>query len=119
MNKNLFFITTLLCITNLPVSAAETNGLCELITEMQSVFKIIRTFAFVGAGFILAKYAWEAISDKKIAGKDDMVTGIKTVGIPMIIGFVLLFGIGTVLQLFTSVSGMELIGCDKQLFGGW
>ena len=48
-----------------------------------------------------------------------MVTGIKTVGIPMIIGFVLLFGIGTVLQLFTSVSGMELIGCDKQLFGGW
>lgn len=119
MKQKSFFIAALLCCITLPAAATETNGLCNLITEMQSVFKIIRTFAFVGAGFILAKYAWEAISEKKLAGSDDMVTGVKKIGIPMIIGFILLFGIGTLLQILTSINGMELIGCSEQLFNGW
>ena len=92
----------------------ETKGICELIIQMQDVFKILRTLAFVGAAFILAKYAWEAISTGKIGGKD-MMEGIKNTGVSMLVGFVLLFSIGIILQALLTG---HIIDCP-QLFNGW
>lgn len=88
------------------------SGLCDLITKLKSVFGTLRTLAFVGAGFILAKYAWEAITTGKINSKDNMVEGVKTVGVPMIIGFVLLFSIGIVLSALLSG---RIVDCANEL----
>ena len=95
---------------------SDNDGLCDLIREMQGVFGILRTLAFVGAGFMLAKYAWDAISKGKIGGKDDIIEGTKAVGIPMLIGIILLCSIGTLLGVLGSVSGAEMLGCVKE---GW
>ena len=89
-----------------------TSGLCDLITKLKGVFGTLRTLAFVGAGFILAKYAWEAITSGKINQKDNMVEGVKSVGVPMIIGFTLLFSIGVVLSALLSG---RLVGCANEL----
>lgn len=93
----------------------DNQGLCNLIIQMQDVFKILRTLAFVGAAFILAKYAWEAISTGKIGGKD-MLEGVKNTGVSMLIGFVLLFSIGIILQALLSG---HVIDCAAQLTNKW
>lgn len=91
------------------------NEMCNLITRLQGVFSVLRTFAFVGAGFILAKYGWEAISTGKLGGKDNIAEGLKAVGVPMIVGFALLFSIGVVLGFLMNG---ENFGCPA-LTDGW
>lgn len=106
----------------IPAFAATTNqsgDMCDLIVKMQDVFKILRTLAFVGAAFIMAKYAWEAISKGKIGNKDSLVEGVKETGIAMLVGFILLFAVGVVLQMFSGVSGAKLFGCEEEIFRGW
>lgn len=93
---------------------AAQNGMCDLIRQLQSVFKILRTFAFVGAGFILAKYGWEAITSGKVGGKDNIADGLKAVGVPMIVGFALLFSIGLVLGF---LSNGQNLGCPEIVMG--
>lgn len=88
-------------------------GLCGLIQQMYGVFKILRTLAFVGAAFIIAGWAWGYIS-KGEATLDDL----KKKGTGMLVGFVLLFGIGVVLQFFLSSTGLGLIGC-KDIITSW
>ena len=94
---------------------AASNGMCDLIIQLQSVFKVLRTFAFVGAGFILAKYGWDAITTGKLGGKDNIADGLKAVGVPMIVGFALLFSIGLVLGF---LSNGQNLGCPA-IIGGW
>ncbi len=94
---------------------ASNAGLCQLIARFQDVFKLLRTLAFVGAGFILAKYGWEAITSGKIGGKDNVAEGLKAIGVPMIIGVALLFSIGI---LLTFLSNGENFGCPN-LTTGW
>lgn len=89
--------------------------MCKLISQLQGVFGVLRTFAFVGAGFILAKYGWEAISSGKLGGKDNIAEGLKAVGVPMIVGFALLFSIGVVLGFLMNG---ENLGCPA-LTTGW
>ncbi len=104
----------------MPASAGiGTSGICDLIAELQGIFAILRTLAFIGAGFILASKAWSLISSGKLGDKDFNVEGIKSVGVPMLIGFILLFSIGVILQIFSSVTGAELLGCSEQVFQGW
>ncbi len=68
-------------IISASANAAPVNqGLCDMITKFQEVFKLLRTLAFVGAGFILAKYGWDAISSGKLAGSDNVVDGLKKIG---------------------------------------
>jgi hypothetical protein len=43
----------------------EMGGLCGLITELKSVFNILRTLAFVGAAFVIASIGWDAITKKE------------------------------------------------------
>lgn len=83
------------------------TGLCGLIQQMYGVFKILRTLAFVGAAFIIAGWAWGYISSGKFEMED-----LRKKGTGMLVGFVLLFGIGVVLQFFLSSTGLGLIGCE-------
>ncbi len=120
MKHNIMFFALVLSVVSLPAFAAtDTSGLCELIAEMQGIFKVLRTLAFVGVGFILAKYAWEAISTGKLNGETELVKGVQKTGIPMLIGLIMLFMIGTILQVLSSASGAELVGCSAELFQGW
>lgn len=84
------------------------SGLCALIGQMYGVFKILRTLAFVGAAFIIAGWAWGYISSGKVEMDD-----LRKKGTGMLVGFVLLFGIGMVLQFFLSSAGLELINCQN------
>lgn len=84
------------------------SGLCALIGQMYGVFKILRTLAFVGAAFIIAGWAWGFISSGKFEMDD-----LRKKGTGMLVGFVLLFGIGVVLQFFLSSAGLEVIGCQN------
>lgn len=95
--------------------AVANDGLCDLIEQLQGVFQTLRICAFVGAGFILAKYGWEAITSGKLGGKDNIAEGLKAVGVPMIVGFALLFSIGIVLGFLTNG---ENFGCQA-LTTGW
>lgn len=92
------------------VVAVNADGLCGIINEMYDVFKILRTLAFVGAAFIIAGWAWGYIS----AGKGVDMEDLKKKGTGMLVGFVLLFGIGVVLQFFIfSNTGLSAIGCEE------
>ena len=92
------------------VAAANADGLCGIINEMYGVFKVLRTLAFVGAAFIIAGWAWGYIS----AGKGVDMEDLKKKGTGMLVGFVLLFGIGVVLQFFIfSDTGLSAIGCEE------
>ena len=84
------------------------SGLCALIGQMYGVFKILRTLAFVGAAFIIAGWAWGYISKGEVKMDD-----LQKKGTGMLVGFVLLFGIGVVLQFFLSSAGLEIIGCQN------
>ena len=84
------------------------SGLCALIGQMYGVFKILRTLAFVGAAFIIAGWAWGYISKGEVKMDD-----LRKKGTGMLVGFVLLFGIGMVLQFFLSSAGLELINCQN------
>lgn len=89
------------------------SGLCALIGQMYGVFQILRTLAFVGAAFIIAGWAWGYISSGKVEMDD-----LRKKGTGMLVGFVLLFGIGVVLQFFLSSTGLGMIGCSE-LITSW
>lgn len=115
-NPNGGLIVLGMIIISASANAAPVNqGLCDMITKFQEVFKLLRTLAFVGAGFILAKYGWDAISSGKLAGSENVVDGLKKIGLPMIIGFALLFSIGILLNF---LSNGENFGC-MNLTQGW
>jgi hypothetical protein len=118
-NKIMFMAIGIYALTTPALAAGDIGGMCELIAEMQGIFKLIRTLAFVGAGFLLAKYAWEAISTGKLNDEADLVKGAQKTGIPMLVGLILLFAIGTILQVLSSATGAELMGCSTEIFQGW
>ena len=91
-------------------AGVNNSGLCALIGRMYGVFQILRTLAFVGAAFIIAGWAWGYISSGKFEMDD-----LRKKGTGMLVGFVLLFGIGIVLQFFLSSAGLEMIGCPEIL----
>lgn len=102
--------TSMALAANAGGALAESSSLCGLIQEMYGVFKVLRTLAFVGAAFIIAGWAWGYISKGDFGGMDDL----KKKGTGMLVGFVLLFGIGIVLQFFVfSKTGLGLAGCEN------
>ena len=86
----------------------DMNGLCGLINDLKGVFNLLRTLAFVGAAFVIASIGWDAIVKKEYKWTED---GKKHL-IAMIIGFLLLFSVGVILQFLTSGK----LGC---VAGGW
>ncbi len=105
----------LVCCPAVAATGGGNTGLCKLIMQLQSVFKVLRVMAFVGAGFILAKYGWEAITSGKLGGKETVADGLKAIGVPMIVGFALLFSIGIIMGFLTNG---ENFGCAA-LTTGW
>ena len=91
MNKINFAIIAMM----VAMPAFAENPMCELITKMQGVFRLLRTLAFVGAAFFIAGWAWTYIS-KAGENKDGIVEDIKKKGISLLVGFALLFMIGVV-----------------------
>ena len=89
------------------------NGLCILIDKFKDIFKTLRTLAFIGAGWLIATWAWKYITEAKAI---DPMQEVKDKGISMIVGFVLLFGIGAVLQIISSATGAQVLGC---VTSGW
>lgn len=96
------------------VGVVNNDGLCGLISQMQGVFKILRTLAFVGAAFLVAQWAWGFIK----AG-DVKMDDLKDKGTGLLVGFILLFSVGAVLQFLLSSTGMDAIGCVPELTTGW
>ncbi len=91
------------------------DGLCKLAEQFGSIFSILRTLAFIGAGITIAGWAWGYIS----AGKIDAIKEVKEKGIAMLVGFVLLFGIGTLLSVFMSMAAPGgSLDCDLTTFFG-
>lgn len=110
MNKLNFAIIAAMAATP-AMAAPNANGLCALIQQMQGVFNILRTLAFVGAAFVIAGWAWTYISKGEVKMDD-----LKNKGTGMLVGFILLFGIGVVLTFFMSQGGQGVLGCAIQ---GW
>ena len=82
-----------------PAMAAD-NGLCNLVKELGNLLGMLRTLAFIGAGFTIAGWAWGYISKGKVELKD-----VQEKGIGLLVGFVLLFSIGTLLTVFMNMAG--------------
>ena len=96
------------------VGVVNNDGLCGLIIQMQGVFKILRTLAFVGAAFLVSQWEWGFIK----AG-DVKMDDLKDKGTGLLVGFILLFSVGAVLQFLLSSTGMNAIGCVPELTTGW
>ncbi len=80
-------------------AAVNQNAICVLMEQMGGVFKMLRNLAFVGAAFVIAGWAWGYISSGKVELKD-----VKEKGVGMLVGFILLFGLGVVLQFLMSAA---------------
>ncbi len=64
-------VAIIAAMVSVPAMAApSTNGLCQLIQQMQGVFNILRTLAFVGAAFVIAGWAWGYISKGEVKMDD-------------------------------------------------
>lgn len=113
---NFAIIGVMASVSSSMAAASGANGaLCKLAEEFGDIFSIIQTLAFVGAGITIAGWAWGYISGGKAI---DPTKEVKEKGIPMLIGFILLFGIGTVLSIFMSMTGEGGdLGCVPQFFG--
>lgn len=113
MKKLSFAGFSVMAAMSAAMAAPAGNGLCALIAQMHGVFVTLRTLAFVGAAFVIAGWAWGYISKGDVK-KDDL----KDKGTGMLVGFVMLFGIGIILQFFLSETGLNSIGCS-QIIMNW
>lgn len=104
--KNFAFAGLMILLGVGAASAAGKYGdPCILVTELQGVFRTLRTLAFVGAAFFMAGWAWTYISKGEAKMED-----LKGKGIGLIVGFALLFGIGMVLQFLPGIAGCAASG---------
>ena len=96
-------------------TAGGVNGkaICTLVVQLAAVFKMLRVFAFVGAAFMIAGWAWGYISGGKIGDKGNAMDELKTKGTALIVGFVLLFAIGLIFTFLIEVSNGDWGLCPE------
>ncbi|MBE6461960.1 MAG: hypothetical protein E7006_03940 [Alphaproteobacteria bacterium] len=95
-------------------SSKGMEGICTLANEFGYIFNLMRTLAFIGAGISIAGWAWGYISGGKAV---DITKEVKEKGFGMLLGFILLFSIGTVLQIFMQMAGEGgSLGCEVNIF---
>ena len=110
MNKvNLAIIAMMVSVP--AFAAVDENAICKLVNELKGVFSLLRTLAFIGAAFYIAGWAWEFISKGEAKPED-----IKKKGTGLLVGFILLFSIGVLLQVLVSTSGGQILGCIPPAF---
>ena len=109
MNKiNFAIISMMVTGSAFAAQAVNESAICQLVTEMASVFKMLRVFCFIGAAFMIAGWAWGYIS-KGEAKMDDL----KKQGTALIVGFILLFSVGLIFQFLVSVSNGSFGFCSN------
>ncbi|MBE6460374.1 MAG: hypothetical protein E7007_00505 [Alphaproteobacteria bacterium] len=112
---NFAIVGVMASVSSSMAASGADDALCMLAEKFSDIFEIIQTLAFVGAGITIAGWAWGYISGGKAINPTDEV---KNKGIPMLIGFILLFGIGTVLSIFMTMTGEGgSMGCVPEFFG--
>lgn len=112
---NFAIIGVMASVSSSMAAGGADDALCMLAEKFGDIFEIIQTLAFVGAGITIAGWAWGYISGGKAI---DPTKEVKEKGIPMLIGFILLFGIGTVLSIFMTMTGEGgSMGCVPEFFG--
>ena len=102
-------------LASMPAMAAVNynNVLCKLATEFNGIFSLLRTLAFVGAGMSIAGWAWGYIEKGDVKIQEE----VKKKGVGLLVGFLLLFSIGTVLSVFMSMAGNGgSLGCVQKFF---
>ena len=105
MNKVNFAIISMM-VASPAFAAVQENAICILLNDLKGVFSMLRTFCFIGAAFMIAGWAWDFIS-KGEAKMDDL----KKKGTGLVVGFILLFSIGLILQFLLTASGGRTFGC--------
>ncbi len=101
--------------TTLISNDAASKALCDLTAKFGYIFELMRTLAFIGAGISIAGWAWGYISGGKAV---DITKEVKEKGVGLLIGFILLFAIGTVLEIFLGMAGEGgQLGCVTDIFG--
>ncbi len=91
---------------------AAPSDVCGLINELGKIFKILRTLAFIGAGFYIAQWAWGFISKGDVKMDD-----VRDKGIGVLVGFLLLFSVGVILEVLLNMAGPGgSLGCN---FDAW
>jgi hypothetical protein len=108
MNKINFAIIGLMVAS--PAFAAGVNGsaLCSVLGQLKGVFDMLRTFCFIGAAFTIAGWAWGYISKPGDMKMEDL----KTKGSGLLVGFILLFSVGLILQ-FLVMAANGTWGCPE------
>ena len=109
MNKVNFAIVAAM-VANPAFAAVNEKAICVFLRDLRGVFNMLRTFAFIGAAFLIAGWAWGYIS-KGEAKMDDL----KNKGTGLLIGFILLFSVGLILQFLVSASGARTFDCPELL----
>ena len=109
MNKVNMAIISMMVASPAMAAQVNDNAICILLNEMKGVFNMLRTFCFIGAAFIIAGWAWGFIS--KGVGKDGAMEDLKGKGTGLLIGFILLFSVGLILQFLLSAAGGRTFGC--------
>ncbi len=113
VNKLNFFIVGLMASVTSAVAAdsdttTTANGICTLVEKLGDLLGTLRTMAFIGAGFLIAQWAWEFITKPEEVKLDKL----KPKGVGMVVGFILLFGIGLVIGFLMDVAGKA--GCADE-----
>ena len=110
MNKINFAIIGMM-VASPAFAVVNESALCLFMNDLRGVFNMLRTFAFIGAAFLIAGWAWGYIS--KAGGKDGAVSmeDLKNKGTGLLVGFILLFSVGLILQFLVSATGAKTLGC--------
>ena len=109
MNKINFAIIGMM-VASPAFAAVNEKAICVFLRDLRGIFNMLRTFAFIGAAFLIAGWAWGYIS-KGEAKMDDL----KNKGTGLLIGFILLFSVGLILQFLVSASGARTFDCPELL----
>ena len=111
INKINFAIIGLM-VASPAFAVVQENAICMLLNDMKGIFNMLRTFCFIGAAFMIAGWAWGYISGGKDGKASPSMDDLKTKGTGLLVGFILLFSVGLILQFLLSASGGRTFGCS-------
>ena len=109
MNKiNLAIISMM--VASPAFAAVNDKAICTFMADLRGVFRMLQTFCFIGAAFMIAGWAWGYISKGEAKMED-----LKNKGSGLLVGFILLFSVGLVLRFLLSATGQSYLGCPELL----
>jgi len=86
----------------------QTGSVCELINGLSQVFFVLRSLCFAGAAFVLMSWAWGYIAPGKDA-KGPGIEEMKSKGLGMVVGFILLFSVGLITMFMPDITGCGVL----------